>query len=85
MAHYTHTPLRHARPRGALATLHGYHVVFIGAGIALAAGAVIAGLLLRRGPASTQSRRGGPTAEADVELDAELDALIPIAVGHSAA
>jgi len=69
----------------ALATLHGYHVVYMGAGIALVAGAVIAGLLLRRGPASTQSHEEAPTAAADVELDAEPDALIPIAVGHSAA
>ena len=87
VAHYTVT-FRHSGTQAqvaALATLHGYHVVYMGAGIALVAGAVIAGLLLRRGPASTQSPEEAPTAEADVELDAELDALIPIAVGHSAA
>jgi MFS family permease len=87
VAHYAVT-YRHSGTQAqvaALATLHGYHVVYMGAGIALVAGAVIAGLLLRRGPASTQSPEEASTAEADVELDAELDALIPIAVGHSAA
>jgi EmrB/QacA subfamily drug resistance transporter len=64
----------------ALASLHGYHVVFLDAAVALAIGAVVSGLLIRRGPTSAQDgehRSVGEPAATD-------DARTPVAAGHSA-
>jgi EmrB/QacA subfamily drug resistance transporter len=55
----------------ALATIHGYHVVFLDGGITLAAAAIIGGLLIRRGPALAQdpllSSEGVDGEESDLD------------------
>ena len=54
------------------ATLHGYHIVFSYAAIFLVAGAVVAGLLLRRGAMATLAKAAatgdGPAAEVEPVL-----------------
>jgi EmrB/QacA subfamily drug resistance transporter len=57
----------------AQAAVHGYHVVFTYAAVFLASGAVIAGLLLRRGAMSSLEITDlrVPDADADADADAE--------------
>jgi Na+/melibiose symporter-like transporter len=85
VAHYSESHSGDRAHVAALATLHGYHVVFVGAGIALVAGAVIAGALLRRGPAGTEQVEQATHTVAEIHADSELEPPIPVAVGHSAA
>jgi hypothetical protein len=85
VARYTHTHAGDHAHMAALATLHGYHVVFVGAGIALAAGAVIAGLLLRRGPVSAQDDELASDTVVDIQPGPPAGSLTPIAVSHSGA
>jgi hypothetical protein len=63
----------------AQATLHGYHVAFAYAGIFLAAGAVVAGLLFRRGAVAPPLGAPDDTEDTDTEDTAEREP-VPAAV-----
>jgi EmrB/QacA subfamily drug resistance transporter len=85
---YAHSHHGAAAHVGALASLHGYHVVFIDAAIALIAGGVVAGLLIRRGPTSAQDTLADTEVSSGDLGSSEADpagrSLVPVAAGTSA-